>query len=81
MATDYIEKLDGKHNSKDLQTLVSGNMHARLGMIIDYSVTRNICAVTKYDVIKKSHMNLSESLKGPCRSILAPENLFEVDRM
>ena len=78
VVSDHMKLLDEVCGKNDPLTVTRGKIHECLGMTIDFR-TKGRVAFSQHDAIKKFWMSLPEELKGPCRSVLAPDNLFKVD--
>ena len=77
--TEHIEKLDGVHDNKDHLSITRGKLYEHLGMTIDFGLKRKV-AISDSDFVKKMWVSSPEGLRGQCRSTLAPDCLFKVDK-
>jgi len=75
--TEFIRKLDREYATHDPLTVTRGLLHEYLGQSMDFSY-KGQCAMSQYDFIEKSWLELPETLKGPYKCTPAPEDLFKI---
>ena len=70
---------DSVHGNEHPLSITRVKLHKHLRTTIDFGLKRRV-AISQYDFIENTWASLREGLKEQCRSTLAPEFLFKVDK-